>query len=109
MPAICTLGSFDQDAAMSSSASRKASSRNSVAFGAISGRAIGSVESGIRHSTLPMALPLMAPNATLFLDDALRDAELDIAASWSKLPRVHIAGIVLYGHGLLTGRVGGPE
>jgi hypothetical protein len=62
-------------------------------------------ESEARLTTLPQVMPSLHPGASFFLDDALRDGEINIAKYWSKLPHVHVIGIALVGKGFLVGRV----
>lgn len=56
---------------------------------------------GIRWATLPLLLDVLAPNSTIFLDDAFRDAELEIADQWRELQGVDVLGIWLLDKGLL--------
>jgi len=60
---------------------------------------------GVRFGTLPLVLHFLSPGAWFFLDDALRDAELEIAQRWSRFSNVRIDGIYLIGKGLLVGQV----
>lgn len=60
-------------------------------------------DEGIRWGTLPLIQHYLKPGATFFLDDALRDGELDIARSWSQLPFIEIGNIHRMGKGLLEG------
>jgi hypothetical protein len=60
---------------------------------------------GGRVGTLPLALPFLSEGAWFFLDDALRDEELECGRVWSKLPYVQVYGVHLIGAGLLVGRV----
>ena len=62
-------------------------------------------EEGVRFGTLPLVLPFLNPGAWFFLDDALRDGELEIAQQWSHLPKVRIDGIYFIGKGLLVGKI----
>lgn len=59
---------------------------------------------GGRLGTLPLVWHRIASGARIFLDDALRDSELEIARRWRELPQVEIEGIRLIGHGLLVGQ-----
>jgi predicted O-methyltransferase YrrM len=60
---------------------------------------------GVRFGTLPLMQPYLADGATFVLDDALRDGELAIAASWRQLSYLRIDGLLLIEKGLLVGRV----
>ena len=60
---------------------------------------------GVRFGTLPLVAPHCVMGARFFLDDALRDGELDIARSWSNLRGVEIEGIVPLETGLLIGSI----
>ena len=55
---------------------------------------------------LPDVAPLCADGATWFVDDAFRDAQLDLLATWARTPGIEVRGIhALVGKGLATGRV----
>ncbi len=58
---------------------------------------------GARFATVPLLRPIAAHEALFFLDDALRDTELEIAAAWSELDYLHIFGIKAVGKGTLVG------
>jgi hypothetical protein len=62
-------------------------------------------EDGVRFGTVPLAREWVSDGAMLFLDDALRDSELQTSLMWLKLPYVSIEGIHLLGKGLLAGTV----
>ncbi|GEM_PF-1704908 len=62
-------------------------------------------EPAIRFATLPLTHQLLAPSAKFFLDDALRDGELKVAALWQSLPYIQIEGLHLIGKGLLAGSI----
>lgn len=63
---------------------------------------------GSRWATLALARSFLQPGARFFLDDALRDDELEVAALWRRSPGIAVEGIHLIGKGILTGRVGRP-
>lgn len=58
-----------------------------------------------RLSTVPLVLDRLPPGAWVFLDDALRDSEMQTAELWADWGRLDIRGIELIGHGLLVSRV----
>lgn len=58
-----------------------------------------------RFGTLPLVRPYLNPDACFYLDDALRDGELDVAARWARLPYVQVNGIYLTEKGLLQGNI----
>jgi hypothetical protein len=60
-------------------------------------------DDGIRFGTLPLIKELLGEKFVFYLDDALRDGELQIALQWSGLPYLKILGIYAYGKGLLAG------
>ena len=60
---------------------------------------------GVRYGTLPLTLPHCADGARFYLDDALRDDELDIGAAWAGLPGIEIEGIYPFETGLLAGTI----
>lgn len=64
--------------------------------------------SGVRVGTLPSALPLLAPGARFYLDDALREPDLAFARHWEGLDGVMIEGVMIMETGLLCGRITGP-
>lgn len=66
-------------------------------------------EPGVRFATLPLVARHMADGATFLLDDALRDAELEIAATWSSVPGFKVNGIIPIETGILTGTVRSHE
>jgi len=58
---------------------------------------------GARFATVPLLRPLAAHQALFFLDDALRDTELEIAVSWSQLDYLQVLGLKAVGKGTLVG------
>lgn len=58
-----------------------------------------------RLATVPQVKEFLSPGAQFFLDDALRDRELQIARSWSRLPYLRVAGVHLVGKGILNGEL----
>jgi predicted O-methyltransferase YrrM len=56
---------------------------------------------GCRFGVIPLARPVLAPGAVVFLDDALRDSELAAAAWWERLRLLRPDGIHWIGKGLL--------
>lgn len=58
-----------------------------------------------RFATLPLTAALLTDSAEVVMDDALRDAELWIAAEWSRMNLVQVAGVLILEKGLLLGRV----
>jgi hypothetical protein len=60
---------------------------------------------GCRVSTLPDVMDLCTDGARWFLDDALRDGEINILREWSRLRNVQVEGIYPIGKGLATGTV----
>lgn len=61
-------------------------------------------ESGARFGTLPLVRDAIAPDARVYLDDAFRDGELDVAKAWLKLFGMEIEGVLPTKKGLLVGR-----
>lgn len=59
----------------------------------------------VRFGTLPQAKQYVQLPAQFFLDDALRDDELQVAEAWSGLPYIEIEGVWLIGKGVMTGRI----
>jgi hypothetical protein len=57
-----------------------------------------------RFGTLPLCRQFVGPGASFYLDDALRDRELEVGRLWSTTPGIAVEGIFFVGHGLLTGR-----
>lgn len=62
-------------------------------------------ENGVRFGTIPLVRDRLASNARIYLDDGLRDSELDTADRWSRLGYVRWDGIRWEGKGLWSGRV----
>ena len=62
---------------------------------------------GVRFGTVPLVRQFLRPGATLVLDDALRDGELQLARDWGALPYIRVRGIRLIDKGLLIGVVTG--
>ncbi len=62
-------------------------------------------EPGARFGTLPLTRPLVAPGARFYLDDSLRDGELQVAQLWSRVTGVDVQGMYVLGKGLLAGQV----
>jgi hypothetical protein len=57
-----------------------------------------------RFGTLPLCRQFVGPGSSFYLDDALRDRELEVGRLWSKTPGISVEGMFFVGHGLLTGR-----
>jgi Methyltransferase domain len=62
-----------------------------------------------RFGTLPLCRQFVASGSPFFLDDALRDRELEVGRLWSATPGISVEGIFFVGHGLLTGRIEGSD
>jgi len=62
-------------------------------------------EDGARFGTLPLIRHYLSGGARFYLDDALRDGEIDIAERWARLPSVQVNGVRLTEKGLLLGEV----
>jgi predicted O-methyltransferase YrrM len=60
-----------------------------------------------RFGTLPLVQEFVSPGSPFYLDDALRDRELEVGRLWSTMPNISVEGIFFVGHGLLTGRIEG--
>ncbi len=60
---------------------------------------------GMRFGTLPLIKDSAASGARFFLDDALRDEELEISSMWRKLDYLDVDGVHILGKGLLAGKV----
>lgn len=59
----------------------------------------------VRFGTIPLIQPYLPDETPFFLDDALRDDELQVADAWAKLPGFAVHGIRVVGEGLLVGSV----
>jgi hypothetical protein len=59
----------------------------------------------VRLGTLPVVLRHLDPRCTFFLDDALREDEIEVASVWQTLPEVDFTAVHVVGHGLLEGRI----
>lgn len=64
---------------------------------------------GDRFPTLLSVSEHLSPGATVVLDDAWRDAELEVAQRWSSLPSLSVEGILPVGKGLLLAKVIGGD
>jgi hypothetical protein len=63
-------------------------------------------EPGARFGTMPLVREYLAPGTRFYLDDALRDGEIDAAILWKRLlPGVSLKGILPTDKGLLVGCV----
>jgi predicted O-methyltransferase YrrM len=62
-----------------------------------------------RFGTLPLCRKLVAPGSPFYLDDALRDRELEVGRLWSAIPNISVEGVFFVGHGVLTGRIEGSD
>lgn len=60
---------------------------------------------GVRFGTIPLVRNYVSSRASIFLDDGLRDSELDTADQWERLQYVHWDGMRWSGKGLLCGTV----
>jgi predicted O-methyltransferase YrrM len=58
---------------------------------------------GSRFAAVPMLHPHARKGTCFFLDDALRDNELEIGRQWSELPYVDLLGLKAVGKGMLAG------
>lgn len=58
-----------------------------------------------RFGTLPLCRQFVASGSPFYLDDALRDRELQVGRLWSTIPGISVQGILFVGHGLLAGRI----
>jgi len=61
----------------------------------------------VRLGTLALALGHVGLPCTFFLDDALREDEINVASLWQEVPEVELRTVHLVGHGLLEGRIVG--
>jgi predicted O-methyltransferase YrrM len=59
---------------------------------------------GSRFAAVPMLHPHARNGACFFLDDALRDNELEIGRQWAELPYVDLLGLKAVGKGMLVGQ-----
>lgn len=66
-----------------------------------------SAERGARYGTLPLVHAFLSAKTHFYMDDALRDGEIDIAKQWSRLPYVRVRGLIAIEKGLLAGTVAG--
>ena len=62
-------------------------------------------QDGARFGTLPLIRRYLSSGARFYLDDALRDGEIDIAERWARLPYVQVNVVRLTEKGLLLGEV----
>lgn len=62
-----------------------------------------------RFGSLPLIRPCLKGSARFYLDDALRDSELEVAGQWAGLSYVQLEGIRLTKKGLLVGTVQGGK
>jgi hypothetical protein len=62
-----------------------------------------------RFGTLPLCRQFVVPGSPFYLDDALRDNELEVGRLWSALTSISVGGVVFVGHGVLTGRIQGSN
>ncbi|HEX7767647.1 MAG TPA: class I SAM-dependent methyltransferase, partial [Nitrospira sp.] len=60
---------------------------------------------GVRFGTIPLVRNYLSSQASVFLDDGLRDSELDTAEQWELLQYVRWDGMRWSGKGLLCGAV----
>jgi methyltransferase family protein len=67
----------------------------------------GPAAEGGRFGTLPLVRPYLSPNTRFYLDDALRDSEIDIAERWSRLPYIQLHGVYINEKGMLLGEARG--
>lgn len=56
---------------------------------------------GVRGGTLPAAVDLLAPLATVLMDDGLRPGELRIAREWNRFDAVSVRGVRIIGKGII--------
>lgn len=66
-------------------------------------------EAGARFGTLPLVKEAIAADARVYLDDAFRDGELDVAKAWLRLLGLEIEGVLPTKKGLMVGRVKGTH
>lgn len=58
-----------------------------------------------RENTLPSLMKFAAPDCRWWIDDALRDGEMEFLRTWEQLPGIKVAGIIPVGKGLGAGTV----
>lgn len=58
---------------------------------------------GSRFAAVPILHPHVRKGTCFFLDDALRDNELEIGRQWAELPYVEMLGLKAVGKGMLAG------
>ena len=63
------------------------------------------VSGGSRLAIVPSLAPLLKRRVCFVMDDAYRDAELEVGARWEKESQIGVDGIVLLGRGLLIGQL----
>lgn len=63
------------------------------------------VSDGFRLAIAPSLLPLLKRRAPFVMDDACRDAELEVGVRWQREPQIRVDGIVIVGRGLLIGHL----
>ena len=64
-------------------------------------------ESNTRFGDLALVRQFLAPQTRFFMDDALRDEELQVAQLWKRLEYIQVDGVYLNDKGLLAGRIAG--
>lgn len=62
-----------------------------------------------RLAVAPLAAKLVQRPTPFVMDDAFRDAELEIGHRWQNDPQIHVSGIAAIGKGMLVGRLHGSE
>jgi hypothetical protein len=58
-----------------------------------------------RFGTVPLVKHALAPDSHIYLDDAFRDCELEIAKSWQSVLRMDLDGVLPTKKGLLVGHL----
>jgi hypothetical protein len=63
----------------------------------------------VRFGTLPLVLGHLDRRCTFFLDDALRQDEIQVASLWQEFQEIEFVAVHVVGHGLLEGKILQPN
>lgn len=60
-------------------------------------------EGPVRFGTLPMVLPYLSAECVFFMDDGLRDEEIETASRWQQMSKIDVQGVYVIGKGVVAG------
>jgi hypothetical protein len=63
----------------------------------------------VRFGTLPLVVGHLDRRCTFFLDDALRQDEIQVASLWQEFQEIEFVAVHVVGHGLLEGKILQPN